>query len=50
MRPPLRPVRLLLAALLTTAGLGTLAVPAAHAAGEPGPRRESRMDTRTEQR
>ncbi|MGW4443091.1 ricin-type beta-trefoil lectin domain protein [Streptomyces sp. NPDC004682] len=34
MRPPLRPVRLLLAALLT-AGLGTLAVPAAHAAGEP---------------
>ncbi|MEU9402507.1 ricin-type beta-trefoil lectin domain protein [Streptomyces sp. NPDC048242] len=35
MRPPLRPVRLLLAALLTTAGLGTLAVPAAHAAGEP---------------
>ncbi|MEW2132157.1 ricin-type beta-trefoil lectin domain protein [Streptomyces sp. NPDC005435] len=35
MRPPLRPVRLLLAALLTTAGLGILAVPAAHAAGEP---------------
>ncbi|MFF9364421.1 ricin-type beta-trefoil lectin domain protein [Streptomyces griseoluteus] len=35
MRRPLRPVRLLLAALLTTAGITTLATPAAHAAGEP---------------
>ncbi|MFJ4003138.1 ricin-type beta-trefoil lectin domain protein [Streptomyces sp. NPDC090023] len=35
MRRPLRPARLLLAALLTTAGITTLATPAAHAAGEP---------------
>ncbi|MFD8259742.1 ricin-type beta-trefoil lectin domain protein [Streptomyces griseoluteus] len=35
MRRPLRPARLLLAALLTTAGITTLAAPAAHAAGEP---------------
>ncbi|MER8027885.1 ricin-type beta-trefoil lectin domain protein [Streptomyces bauhiniae] len=35
LRPPLRPARLLLAALLTTAGFTTLATPAAHAAGEP---------------
>ncbi|MYZ10511.1 glucosylceramidase [Streptomyces sp. SID2999] len=35
MRRPLRPARLLLAALLTTAGITTLAIPAAHAAGEP---------------
>ncbi|MEW2315905.1 ricin-type beta-trefoil lectin domain protein [Streptomyces bauhiniae] len=35
MRRPLRPDRLLLAALLTTAGITTLATPAAHAAGEP---------------
>lgn len=35
MRRPLRTARLLLAALLTTAGITTLATPAAHAAGEP---------------
>ncbi|MFK4108914.1 ricin-type beta-trefoil lectin domain protein [Streptomyces sp. NPDC002176] len=35
MRRPLRPARLLLAALLTTGGITTLATPAAHAAGEP---------------
>ncbi|MEV7202299.1 ricin-type beta-trefoil lectin domain protein [Streptomyces griseoluteus] len=35
MRRPLRPARLLLAALLTTAGITTFATPAAHAAGEP---------------
>ncbi|MFD7882459.1 ricin-type beta-trefoil lectin domain protein [Streptomyces bauhiniae] len=35
MRRPPRTARLLLAALLTTAGITTLATPAAHAAGEP---------------
>ncbi|MBV1946229.1 ricin-type beta-trefoil lectin domain protein [Streptomyces sp. BV129] len=35
MRRPLRPARLLLAALLTTAGITTFHTPAAHAAGEP---------------
>jgi glucosylceramidase len=34
MRRPLRSARLLLAGLLTTAGLATLGVPSAHAAGE----------------
>ncbi|MGW2467421.1 ricin-type beta-trefoil lectin domain protein [Streptomyces bauhiniae] len=35
MRRPLRTARLLLAALLTTAGITTLTTPVAHAAGEP---------------